>query len=121
MNTLATVVPYSGDNQNIVHLTHSNGACQNIIRLARWRPLSAADSLLSPADINNVRPVLYSLLDRSCEIQLGEASLLVVAKDRDDETPAMRRDPADGPARLPEDQARDVRTVCRHRSTAGCV
>jgi hypothetical protein len=36
MEALATVVPDGGDNQNVVPLTQSNCACQDIVRLATW-------------------------------------------------------------------------------------
>ncbi len=114
METLATVVPDSGDNQNIVPLAQSNGTGQQVMCLAPWGTLAAAD-------VDNVCPLLDCLLDGSREVQLGEPTLLKVAKDREDKTSAARGDPEHSTIGLPEDQAGDVRTMIRHRSGASRI
>lgn len=64
-----------------------------------------------------MRPRLYSLFDRASEVQLKEAMFLAIAKDRKDQTLAMRGDSADRSVGLAEDYARDVGAVRGHRSS----
>jgi hypothetical protein len=114
METLATVVSDRGDEQNVVSFAESNGAGQDLVRLAPWCPLTAAY-------VDQVRAFLHCSFDRPGKVQLGEVTLLVVLEYGENETPAPGGDPADRSARLSEDQAGHVGPVGRHRSRGGCV
>jgi hypothetical protein len=114
MEAFATVISDRGDKQNIVSFAKSNRAGQDLIRLTPWRPLTAAD-------VDEVCAFLHCSLDRPGKVQLGEVTLLVVLKDRENETPAPGGDPADRSAWLSEDQAGHVSPMGGHPSRRGYV
>src|SRR5688572_13116974 len=107
MQTLAPIVAGSGDDQNIVVDARLNGLAEKFVRLFRARGLSTTD-------INDMRAVLDRLKDRPRQIELradNHSLALGIRKNRKEEAPASRRDAGNRTARLPKNDAGDVRAM----------
>ena len=115
MQTIASVIAGSRHHQDVSLGAGSDGFFEQRLRIASRAQLAAAD-------VDDMRAVFDRLQDRARQIDLrthDQRVLRPAGKDRRNDAAAGRRDPLDGAARLPENNAGDMGAVSAGRPGVG--